>query len=368
MRIKAQRDVLTSALGDVLSVVPLRTTLPILSNLLLEPEAGRLKLSATDLDISIAQLVDVSPEGEEGMVVPARKFAEIIRELPPSEVEVESEEGRVTIRCGQGVYRLAEAERGDFPQFPKLESEKRFSISGDSLCRMVEKTMFAVSTDQARPVLNGVFWQIKGERMNMVATDGHRLAKLSLEGVSVGDIEEELIVPPKVLQHLLRLAPGKDVEVLLQPNNLIFNLGSTQLYSRLLEGPYPDYEAVIPQDNDKLLMADRELLSSAIRRVSILSNQTTHQVRFLLKPQEMELEAASPELAGEAREVIEVEYKGEEMEVGYNAYFILEVLRRMEGERVAIELKAPLSPGLIRSEVPREGEDYLCLVMPLKLA
>ncbi len=368
MRIKAQKDVLTSALGDVLSVVPLRTTLPILSNLLMEPEDGRLKLSATDLDISISQLVDVSPEGQEGMVVPARKFAEIIRELPPAEVEVESEQGRITIRCGQGVYKLAEAERGDFPEFPKLESEKKFTISGDSLSRMVEKTMFAVSTDQARPVLNGVLWQIKGERMDMVATDGHRLAKIGLAGVSLEGVEEGVIVPPKVLQHLLRLAPGKDVEVLLQPNNLIFNLGSTQLYSRLLEGPYPDYEAVIPQGNDKLLLADRELLSSAIRRVSILSNQTTHQVKFLLKPKEMELQAANPELAGEAREVIAVEYKGEEMEVGYNAYFILEVLKRMEGERIAIELKTPLSPGLIRSEVPQEGEDYLCLVMPLKLA
>jgi len=367
MRIKTQKDVLASAIGDVLSVVPSRTTLPILSNLLMESEGGKLKLSATDLDISISQLVDVTPEGEEGMVVPARKFAEIIRELPPAEVEVESEEGRITIRCGQGVYQLGGAEKGDFPKFPQPKSEKKFTIPGDSLCRMVEKTSFAVSTDQARPVLNGVFWQIKEGKMNMVATDGHRLARINLEGISIGEVEEEVIIPPKVLQHLLRFAPGDDVEVLLQPNNLIFNLGSTQLYSRLLEGPYPDYEAVIPKDNDKLLLVDRELFTSAIRRVSVLSNQTTHQVKLLLKPKEAELEAANQDLGGVAKEVIEVEYKGEEVEVGYNAYFVLDALKQIEGERVAIELKGSLSPGLMREERPKEGEDYLCLVMPLKL-
>lgn len=368
MRIRAQKDVLALAIGDVLSVVPSRTTLPILSNILMEPEGGRLKLSATDLDISISQLVDITPEGQEGMAVPARKFAEIIRELPPSEVEVESEEGRIKIRCGQGIYLLGLAEKGDFPKFPKLESEKRFSLPGESLCRMVEKTIFAVSTDPARPVLNGVFWQIKGKRMNMAATDGHRLAKISLEGISSGEMEEEVIVPPKVLHHLLRLAPGKEVEVFLQPNNLIFNLGSTQLFSRLLEGPYPDYEAVIPKDNDKLLVADRGLFTSAIRRVSVLSNQNTHQIRLSLQPHQAGLEAANQELGGEAKDEVEVEYKGERIESGYNAYFILDALKRIEGERVVMELKEPLGPVLMREETSREGEDYLCLIMPLKLA
>ena len=367
MRIVAQKEVLASAIGDVLSVVPLRTTLPILSNFLMEPEGEKLRLYATDLDISISQLVDITPEGDEGIAVPARKFAEIIRELPPAEVEVESEGKRITIRCGEGVYELGGAEKEDFPQFPKPEAEKKFSISGEKLCRMVEKTVFAVSTDQARPVLNGVLWQIREERMNMVATDGHRLAKIGMEGISPEGVEEEVIVPPKVLHHLLRFAPHEEVEVLLQPNSLIFNLGPTLLYSRLLEGPYPDYEMVIPKENDKLLVANRELLTSAIKRVSILSNQTTHQIRFSFKPKELELDAANPDLGGEAKEIVEVEYKGEKMEIGYNAYLILDALKQIEGERVVIELKGPLNPGLVREEIPKEGEDYLCLVMPLKL-
>jgi DNA polymerase-3 subunit beta len=233
----------------------------------------------------------------------------------------------------------------------------------------VKKALFAISRDETRPALNGVFWQMKDDYLTMVATDGHRLAKIARKDLKIGGYTKDIIVPPKVLENLVRLLgedPG-EVGVIINESSIVFIFGNIILTSRLLEGPYPNYNQVIPKDNNKMLNVDREILNAAVRRVAILSNSLTHQVKFSLKADELELSATNFDLGGEAKEKLKVQYKNEDMEIGYNSNYILDILRHVEGDEVRFELNTPTSAAIIRSSEIDEKEDYFFLVMPLRL-
>jgi len=379
MKFSAGRGELLSALQTVLSIVPTRTTLQVLSNVLLEVDnvkgVGKLRLAATDLDTFVLKTIPVNVLKNGEITIPAKVFADIIREAPETEIEVGASDTRVEIKFGKGIYRISGITPDDFPKLPEINLAKQIKINGAELSRMIRKTIFGVSSDETRAALNGILWRTKGDKMEMVATDGHRLAKISLANKKLKGMHEDVIIPPKVLNLLVRFIGDEENEVgiIFGENNIVFSLGDIVLSSRLIEGPYPNFEQVIPKESDKKLFADIQTLTNTVKRVAILSNTLTHQVKLGLKKGKgkeggnIELSSVNFDLGGEAQESIPCEYVGEDMEVGYNANYMLDILKQMEGDKVTLELSNPVSAGIIYSTPQPEGEEYLCLLMPLRL-
>ncbi|MDP6777874.1 MAG: DNA polymerase III subunit beta, partial [Candidatus Latescibacteria bacterium] len=372
MKVAIERDELLRGINAVLDVVPAKTALPVLSNILMEcDENGCVGLKATDLDLSVICGLSGKVEVAGATTVPARKFAEIVRELPEESVVVTSEEGRVTLEReggAKGTYALMSVPAEDFPDLPSeidgpelvFEASEEGTGGGDLLREMIVKTSFAVSRDETRPVLNGVLWQIGEGRMTMVATDGARLVKHSkpFPKAEASGKDTEAIVPTRALQHLVKLLSGGAMLGCVQfgRNHLRFDLSAgeeaegaeIQLFSRLIEGPYVDYEQVIPKGNDKELKVSNELLAPAVRRVSVLSSSQTHQVRLRLQSDAIELSATSQEIGGEARETMEASYAEEEMSIGYNSAYLQEILRRIDTGEVVFSLDTAVTAGIIR--------------------
>ena len=383
MQLSVNRNELWHGIDTVLDAVSSKPALPVLANILLVAEDNTLALSATDLDLSIRTEVPATVEQKGRITVPARTFAEIAREWPEAELSILVENDRLRLsgdlgdaESGEGAYSLSGMAADEFPSMPT--SLEGVSISlGDSeelsaklLLDMINKTSFAVSKDDTRPVLNGVLWRIDSEGMEMVATDGSRLAcyRRSLDLGVQSDQEAGVIVPPQALTQMGKLLSGHDggIEVTLGETQLFLSTGTTHLLSRLIEGPYVDYAQVIPKENDKNLRVDIDRLLPTVRRVSILSSSYTRQIRLKLDDTSVELSAASPEIGGEAREQIPASFDGEEMEIGYNAQFLMEILRTMGSQTVRFELNNNVTAALLKPEQTEEGEDYFYLLMPLR--
>jgi len=388
MKVSIEKDELLKGIQAVIDIVPSKTALPVLSNILIDANNGSdVCLSATDLAISITCKLSATIEDAGATTVPARKFSEIVRELPEESLSLTAEEGRVTLQRqsgAEGTYALMSVPANDFPDLPTEidgpeigflsdeEDDQDSSADSDVLSEMISKTIFAVSRDETRPVLTGVLWQVGNGRMTMVATDGHRLVKYSRIQDGLPDQNREAIVPPHALNHVVKLmGGGSDLQkVQLGQSHVLFSLGdedAIQIFSRLIEGPYVDYEQVIPQNNGKRLRVSNSQLLPAVRRVSILASAQTYQMRLELKKNELALSATSQEIGGEARESMGVEYDEDEMTIGYNYVYLQDVLRRINCDEVLFELDSAVAAGIIRPGEQLEGEDYLCLLMPLRL-
>lgn len=369
MKFSLAKSKLANYLQYILQVVPSKSTLPILTNVLIEALENKIKISATDLDISIATSIDCKVTKKGSACIPARILFDIIKELPESEINFEATGQRVEIKIPNGSYKIASVPSEEFPKLPAVNTKKEIKLSAEQLVTMVKKTTFASSDDETRPALNGVLWQTKGDRMQMVATDGHRLAKMSVENTKLKGLYDDVIVPPKVLNLIPKFVTedSQEVGVIFGENNIIFNLSDIVLTSRLIEGPYPNFEQVIPASNDKKMIVSKEDLARAVRRVSILSNALTHQVKFSLKGSSLTLSTTNADVGGEGKEVLECDYSGDDIELGYNANYINDILGKLDGEEAIFELSSSVSAGVIYSpETPKD--DYLCLVMPLRLA
>lgn len=386
MKVAIEREALLKGILAVLDIVPSKTALPVLSNILIDAKDGHtVQMSATDLDISITCTLSASVEQPGATTVPARKFSEIVRELPDEPLLLIAEEGRVTIQRqsgAEGTYALMSVPAEDFPELPQEIDGPEIGFSEDDddvpsgqvLNDMISKTVFAVSRDETRPVLNGVLWQVMDGRMTMVATDGHRLVKYSRAQSGLPGTETEAIVPPRALNHLTKLMSASAVlkSARFGQSHVMFVLrdddgGQIRIFSRVIEGPFVDYEQVIPQNNGKRLRVSHDQLLPAVRRVSILASAQTHQLRLGIKKNHLELSATSQEIGGEAREMLDVEYDADEMTIGYNSGYLQDVLRRITSDDVLFELDSSVSAGIIRPGEQMEGEDYLCLLMPLRL-
>lgn len=370
MKFSIPRSRLLTSLQSILQVVPTKSTLPILTNILVEALEGKLKLSATDLDLSVSAGVEAEVAKKGSVALPAKILVEMVRELPESVVTIEATANRVELRIPNGSYKIAAVSPEDFPKLPAVNTKKEIRVAGDTLVKMIRKTTFACSTDETRPALNGVLWQTKGDRMQMVATDGHRLARVAVENSKLKGISDDLIIPPKVLNLIpkfIESSGATEVGIIFGENNIIFSLGDTVLTSRLLEGPYPNFEQVIPSSHDKKLTISRDDLSGAVRRVSILSNALTHQVKFSLKKGSLTLSTNNADVGGEGKETVECDFSGEPVEIGYNATYVLEILGKLDGPDATFELTSSVSAGIIYA-AGTSREDYICLLMPLRLA
>ena len=384
MKLRVDRNELWKGIDTVLEAVSSKPSLPVLANILLDADEKTLSLSATDLDLSIRTQVPATVEEKGRTTISARKLAEIAREWPEAEMSIEAQDERLKLsgRLGdaessEGAYSLSGIEADEFPSMPTALDGVSLSLGEDQtetniLANMISKTAFAVSGDDTRPVFTGVLWRIDAQGMEMVATDGSRLAcykkAIDLQNQVQGDQETAVIVPPQALNQIVKLLSSHKgpVDVTLGETQVLFDIGPTHLLSRLIEGPYVDYAQVIPQNNKKELKIASEDLLPAVRRVSILSSSYTRQVRFKLNSGQVELSAASPEIGGEAREVVPAQYDSEEIEVGYNAQYLMDILRRMDAPEVCFQLNDHVTAALLRPTEQKEGEDYFCLLMPLR--
>jgi DNA polymerase-3 subunit beta len=370
MKIQILKENLEKGVSTVQSFIPSKTTLPILGNIAIETAGDKIIFKATDLDISIKTGTPCTVLEEGAITVPGKKFTEIVRELPNTMIDIELENDVFTIRSESGVYKILGVSIDEFPRFPEIEKEQQFEIEPYYLKRMINKTLFAVSTDESRPELNGIYWEIFSDETRMVSTDGRRLAKIKLKK-DFPNIEEELgiIIPTKALSYLSRINDGGDennVQIYLDKSYVVFEFDDTTIFSRLIDATFPDYEQVIPMSNDKQLIVDKNEIISALRRISILANAQNHQIAMELSPEKVKLRTNTPDI-GEGDEEIEAEYDNEEMEIGYNANYLLDAFRNIDSDNIILEFSSSLSAGLIKPEVQKENEHYISLVMPLRL-
>jgi DNA polymerase-3 subunit beta len=368
MKFTITRDNLQEGLVAVAAAVPAKTTLPVLANILVEAGKEGLRLSGTDLDISVATTIPASVDQEGAITLPAKKLVEIVRELPSATVRVAaSGEQRVALECGKSRFKLLGLSREEFPAFPGLSFDGGWTVRSGDLQKLIGHVAFAASTEESRPILNGVLWEMRPDRMRMVATNGHRLARMDVPLAGDGAATADLIVPPKALEQIRRLFKAdEEIEIGRSENHLGFRSVSTQVYTRLIEGPYPNYEQVIPRENDKVVTADRATLSSALRRMGTVASDQTHRIRMAFSAGTCKLSVQTPDL-GEAQDEVSVTYEGDPIEIGFNATYLLEILKIMPTDEVRMTFKAPERAATCEPVGWNDPASYLTLVMPLRL-
>src|SRR5919202_1508321 len=337
MRFTISREKLQEGLTAVAATVPAKTTLPVLANILIETTDKGIRLSGTDLDIAVSTEVSADVDAQGAITIPAKKLQEIARELPPSPVKIASAgEQRITLDCGRSHFKILGLPRDEFPSFPAVRFDKSWRVRSGDLQKLIGHTAFAVSTEESRPILNGVLWELRPDRMRMVATNGHRLAKMELPISSAGAPSSDLIVPPKALEQIRRLFPAEEeLEIARGDNHLGFRSPFTSVFTRLIEGPYPPYEQVIPKDNEKIAVAEKASLTSALKRMSVIASDQTHRIRLAFNAGMLKFSVQTPDL-GDATDELPVRYTGDPLEIGFNASYLLEILRYIPTDEVKL--------------------------------
>ena len=364
MEVVLDRDQFLRGLQMVQNIVEPRQTLPILANVLVEADGETVRLTATDLEAGARASVPAKVAGKGVITVSARKLTEIVKELPAAAVALKvTENAGVTLRCAGATYKLVGLAADDFPPVVPASPEAWVSLEAKTLREMLAQTSFAVSHDETRYALNGVLFALQGKDLQMVATDGHRLAlaKRSL-GRGVGAVTG--IVPRKAVTEITRVLGGsEDVQIAITENQFVLQMPNFVMTARLIEGQFPNYEAVIPKAHTKRLVIARGALTAALRRVSVMAEERNKPVKFTLAPASLRISASSQDL-GEAEEILDVEYAGEELVIGFNSRYLLDAIAALERDQVAFDLKDAQSPGVIKS---LEEEGYLCVIMPMRI-
>ena len=377
MGLVIERASLLSALSLVQGIVERRTTVPILGHVLLEPEGGGLKLSATDLEVGIRTEVPCKSGKDKSITLNARKLFEIVREAEGDEVKLESLDGDwVELKCGRAKFKMMGLDPRSFPAMPsqstgkgegaaaKKSAKAELNMTASELKVMIDKTIFAVSPDEARYNLSGVLVESAGSnKVRMVATDGHRLAMIERDAAGF-KIDSGVIIPRKGLQELRKLLEQADGEVKLSIDGQLAYLksGATEVSMRLVEGEFPDYRGVLPKSSRHQIAVGRDALFAAIKRASIFSNERYHGIKFALSAGTLTVSSTSPEM-GEANEEIEVSFKGEEFAIGFNGNYLRDALGVISGE-VELGLSDDASPGVIRTPA---DSTFTYVVMPMRL-
>ncbi len=359
------------ALGGVIGS---KNTLPILDDFLFHLEENSLKITSSDLDVTMTvTLVPDMVEGAGEVTIPARLLLEIMKNFPdvPITVSVDKNTLAVELVAGEGRYKLAGHKSDEFPQLPVMADTSVWEIPADVLARGFEKTVFATGMDEIRPIMSGVLMEMNENYLTFVATDAHKLVRYRRMDVE-SDVKASFIVPKKPINQLksiLATLADEPVRIEFNKTNASFTFGDYQLICRLIEGRYPNYDAVIPKQNPNHLTLDRQTFLAAIRRVAVFSSKATHQVRFRIVGQELTLTAEDIDFYNEAKERLTCSYEGDDMEIGFNSRFLQEMLGNFDSETVKIDMSAPNRAGIITPvERENEMEDLLMLLMPVMLS
>ena len=371
MEITVSKFELLRELTATQGVVERKTTIPILSNYLFEAGGDRLSLTATDLDLSLRTACNAKVKKEGACTIPARKLHDYVKLLPDADITIKLLENHyVSIRCGRSNTKMVGMARSNFPSLPAFPTAGVVKIPAGVLRQMIAKTTFAIATEESRYTLNGALMVLKPESITMVATDGHRLAHIERGGEKFDGISGEMktLVPKKAMDEIKSLLDSTDVETIefaKDESTLFFRIGPRLLTSRQLTGQFPNYEAVLPKDNNKSVTVNCEDLAGAIQRVAQFADERSRAVRIKIEKGELKISATSPE-TGESEDSIETSYNGDPVTIGFNAVYLLDFLKATGSGEVRMEFKDAQSAGQLR---PGEGEDYKYryIVMPMRI-
>jgi DNA polymerase III subunit beta len=371
MKITISKEELSQGVQTIQSALSSRTTLPILLNFLMETEDKKVKVVSTDLEMGVKHYIKADIESDGSITIPAKKFADILHSLPEAE-EVEltvDTGGKISLKCGRSRFGIVGAPKSEYPVLPDFNKSSAFEIPAGLIAGMVKKTIFAASSDETRHVLNGVFWSAKKGQLEMVATDGRRLAVVSKKALPK-EKEFSVIVPTKVLSELLRLCSIMDIgEDSTEPmmtavtdNQITFQLKGTTLLSRLVGGSFPNYEQVIPSKKEVIFTAPTKDLLAVTKRASLCAVDRGGSVKYALKKGLLHVTASSQ--ANEFNEDLAVQYDGAEFSVAFNPQFVMDALKHVDSEKVSVAMTSPVNPALFE---PVGGGDYKFVVMPMRL-
>ena len=345
-------------------------TLPILDNFLFELNDSKLTVSASDLETTMSSTIDVESTSKGSIALPARLLLDTLKTFPEQPLTfVVEDNNTVEISSNHGKYALAYADGNEFPKAVALEDPSTTTITGDILATAISKTIFAAGNDDLRPVMSGVFFQFSTEGLTFVATDAHKLVKYTREDVKASQVAE-FIMPKKPLNLLKGILAGSDDNVTIEYNdsNAKFTFENSELVCRLIDGKYPNYEAVIPKENPNKLTIDRTQFLNSVRRVSIFSNKTTHQIRLKIAGAELNISAEDIDYSNKAEERLTCDYQGDDMQIGFNSRFSTEMLNNLSADEVQLEMSLPNRAGILTPiDGLDEGEQVTMLVMPVML-
>lgn len=366
MKFQIEKPIFLKALQRVQGIVEKRNTMPILANILIKTRDGKIEIMATDLDVSIKDLCDAVVKKEGSATINARKLFEIIKEAPDDKIDIADEDsGKITIKSGKAEFSIVGLPVGEFPSFPVYDEGGLFRAAPETLKEMIEKTVFASSTDETRYNINGVFVEKDGTQIRMVATDGHRLAVIE-RGSEWPVLDKGVILPRKGILELKKFlddAVEGAFYLSFTANSMVVKKDSTVLVIRLIDGEFPDYKQVIPKGNNNKVKLGRVDFLSSLKRVSLLSMEKGRGVKFALSKGMLELSSNNPDV-GKAREEINVDYKNDGLEIGFNATYMIEALGVIGGDEIVIELKDRESPAILKSAA---SSGYIYVIMPMRI-
>jgi DNA polymerase-3 subunit beta len=362
-KFRVTKDKILDGLQRVQNVVSTRTTLPILSNVLVQAGTNGLSLTTTDLDMAVRCTVEAEVAKAGATTLPARKLFMILKEVPSADIEIEVDDrNAASIRSGSSFYKIMGLPEEEFPKFPSAEGGKSLKIEQATLRDMLKKTAYAVSSDETRYVLNGVYMSFKASKLTVVATDGRRLALVERDMDVPKGAESELIVPTKAVGELQRLLSDKgDAKLSISENQIIIDLDGATLVSKLIEGTYPNFRQVIPSEAKERVPLERELFLAALHRASILASEKSQSVKLNFAKNNLTITATTPEV-GEAKETMAINYKGKEITIAFNPQYLMDPLRNLDADEVFLELTDELSPGVVKVNEP-----FLYVLMPMRL-
>ncbi len=354
-------------------IVERKNTIPILANVLLEATGDEVKFLATDLEVGLRSKCTASVSKGGSLTLPAKKLYEIVKALPETDVRIEQDKSGVKVAADRFDSRIQTLPREDFPSLPEFNGTFSVTLPRDVVKQMVAKTQFAITGEDTRYFLNGALFILRSESMSLVSTDGHRLAlvtvpreKAKVKGKGEGE-DDRVILPRKTLLELARLiGEGEgDIQYERGENHLFFDIGGRLLISRMIDGQFPAFERVIPKSNDKHVEFDRDRLTSAVRRVALLSNERSRAVKFQIDKGKVEIASSSPEF-GEAKEILPVDYNGTPVTICFNAQYVVDFLGAVETDSVALDFKDEMSQAVM-SPIGAEGYSYTYVIMPMRV-
>jgi len=364
MKFSASKEELLKAIQIVQAAISAKSSLPILSNMLIESNEAGTTLTATDFEIGIISNTTIKAQTPGAITVPAKKFSDVIRELPAQEpISISVKKNNlVSIECGRSVFKMMGLPKEEFPQPPEFKNKESLTLGQKKLKKMIKMTKFAVSNDTVRYVLNGILFTIKPSYIRLVATDGRCLAMIEEKMQLPKTMERKFIVPAKAINEIEGiLKDDGEVKISLSENQVLFDTGETKLVSRLIEGEFPNYEKVIPEEAKNKVVVNKGAFLAALKRVALFTTPESMVLRLELGKDKLVVSKSSPSL-GEAREEIDCEYKGKEISIGFNPGYIIDLLKSAEQETLDFELTDPDKPGVVRL-----GSEYVYVVMPRQI-
>ena len=359
-------------LNSISGVITSNPVVPILENVLFEIEGGNLLITASDLQTSVMVELQVESKEDGSVAIPAKILIETLKNLPeqPVTFSIDDQNYNIEINSDNGRYKLAGENSADFPKVPGVNDGYSSDINSEILNSAISNTIFSTSTDELRPAMTGVFFKLSSTGCTFVSTDGHRLVKYIRSDIKGDEVDHDMILPRKSLNLLKSILPtdkSSDIKLDFNASNAYFSFENIKMVCRLIDERYPDYDNVIPSDNSNTVTITKSELLGSLKRISIYANKTTNQVRFKITGSEILISAEDLDFSNEANERISCEHDGDDIEIGFNAKFLIEMLSNIESEKVILKLSEPNRAGLLIPEDINDNEDITMLVMPVML-